>query len=132
MDGVTRSSIRAPGMPAQKIVDDHPPGRVHRLFSNPVAARLMWPESLRGQPVGIQAAGPHAIQPIGLDHMHPVRGALPQEPLTVLRRGSRPRPDAPAWAIPREPEHRRVAGIDKAERDRAERGIVPASAVPYR
>jgi hypothetical protein len=102
-----------PGVPAQKIVDDHPLDRFHLLLSDPVAAHLMWPEPLRGQPVGVQAAGPQAAEPAGLDHMNPVRGTLPEKPLTVLRRGGRHRPDASARAVPREPEHRRVACIDR-------------------
>jgi hypothetical protein len=39
------------------------------------------PERLGGQPVGIQLAVLHAAQPVGLDHMDPVRGAARYGPV---------------------------------------------------
>jgi hypothetical protein len=111
IDGVTRSSIRARACPAEQIIDDYLLDCVHLLVTYPVTADLVRPERLGGQAVGIQPAVLHAPQPARLDHMDPVRGALAEEPLAITRRGSRHGPDTASRAVPRVPEHRRVAGI---------------------
>ena len=55
----------------------------------------------------------YALQPASLDDVHAVRGALTEEPFPVLRRGGRDGPDASARAVPREPEHGRMTGVDR-------------------
>lgn len=126
-----------PGVPAQQIVHDDPLDRFHRLLGDPVSAHLMRPERLGRQPVGIQAAGPHPLEPIGLHDVDPAGGALAEESLAVFSRRRRGRPDASSRAVSREPEHRRVTGIDRPDQrpclgigggdmrpEQAERGIL--------
>ena len=112
MDGVIRSSIPAAAcLPARSSTTTCSIAPL--LVSYPVATHVMRPERLGRQPVGVQAAGLHAPQPTGLKDMDPVRRALPEEPLTVFGRGGRHRPDASARAVPREPEHRCMARINR-------------------
>src|SRR5215467_11613537 len=99
-------------MLAEQIIDDQLPDRRYRLLSNPIAANLIGPERLGGHPVCVQAARLHSPEPAGFNDMDPVRRALAEESLAVLSRGGRYRPDAPARAIAREPEHWRVTRID--------------------
>src|SRR6266849_958872 len=101
------------GMLACQIIDGELIDRVHRLVGDPVAAHVVRSERLGWHPVGVEAAILHAPQPAGLHDMDPVRGALPEEPFTILRRGGRYRPDASSRTIPREPEHGCVTGINR-------------------
>jgi len=100
------------GMPAHKIVDNNLIDCVHRLVGDPVAAHIVGPERPGWQPVSVEAAISHALQPAGFHDVDPVRGALPEEPFTVLRRGGRHRPDASSRTVPREPEHGCMTGIN--------------------
>jgi hypothetical protein len=110
-----RSAVAQPGAaePDGRVRDDHLLDRVHRLVSHSVAAYLVRSEGPGRQPVSVQAAVPHAPQPGSLHDMDPARGAVPEEPLAILRRGGRPRLDASPGAIPREPEHRSMTGINR-------------------
>jgi diamine N-acetyltransferase len=100
---------------ADEVIDNDLVDSFHRLLTDPVAADLVRPEAAGGQPVGIQAASLHARQPLGLDDVDPGGGAVAEEPFQVLRRGCRHRPDAAARAVPGEPEHGRVPGIDRPD-----------------
>src|SRR5690242_20778552 len=53
------------GVPADEVVDNDPLDGLHRLIGDPVPAHLVRPELACGQPVGVQAAGEHPVQPAG-------------------------------------------------------------------
>jgi hypothetical protein len=105
-------------MSAEQIVDEDPLDRTHRFVGDPVAAYLVWAESSGGQPVGIQTARLHPFQPASLDDVDATCVALAEEPFTIFGCSGRYRPDAPSRAVPREPESRRVARVNRPDQRR--------------
>src|SRR6516225_7554484 len=75
------------GVPADEVVDGDPLDGLHRLIGNPVTTHLVRPELPGGQPVGVQAAGKHPVQPAGLDDVDAAGVALAEEALAVLSSG---------------------------------------------
>ena len=108
-------------VPSEQVLHDHLLDCLDLLSGYPVAADIVPAECRLRQPVGIQPARLHPAQPGALHHVQPACAALPEEPLTVFRRGGRNRPGASPRTVPREPEHRRMPGIDRPHQRRRAR-----------